>query len=191
MHRFLKIFTVLTVIKRRILDKLFSFHYTDKIRKERMLWDALIVAGRTPMEIIIAVAAAPPCLSMAFTNSPILPILLVLPQFLPCQFLRFPPAIAGWPLFSAFSSVFWESIVFMWEKSARDSSIFLPAAFAASAGWSILSWPHAAALPTKPVCLWNYNSFSRPAVWSIYSSSLFLALFLWKPSKARIYALCL
>ncbi|EDO59686.1 hypothetical protein CLOLEP_03736 [[Clostridium] leptum DSM 753] len=37
MHRFLKTFTVLTVIKRRILDKLFSFHYTDKIRKERML----------------------------------------------------------------------------------------------------------------------------------------------------------
>ena len=61
------------------------------------------------MEIIIAVAAAPPCLSTAFTNSPILPILLVLPQFLPCQFLRFPPAIAGWSLFSAFSSVFWES----------------------------------------------------------------------------------
>ena len=69
------------------------------------------------MEIIIAVAAAPPCLSTAFTNSPILPILLVLPQFLPCQFLRFPPAIAGWPLFSAFSSVFSESTVFMWEKS--------------------------------------------------------------------------
>lgn len=34
------------------------------------------------------------------------------------------PAIAGWPLFSAFSSVFLESTVFMWEKSARDSSIF-------------------------------------------------------------------
>ena len=48
------------------------------------------------MEIIIAVAAAPPCLSMAFTNSPILPILLVLPQFLPCQFLRFPqPSLGG------------------------------------------------------------------------------------------------
>lgn len=48
------------------------------------------------MEIIIAVAAAPPCLSTAFTNSPILPILLVLPQFLPCQFLRFPqPSLGG------------------------------------------------------------------------------------------------
>ena len=153
MHRFLKIFTVLTVIKRRILDKLFSFHYTGKVRKKRMLWDALTAAGRTPMEIIIAVAAVSPCLSIAFTNSPILPILLVLPQFLPCQFLRFPPAIAGWPLFSAFSSGFWESTVFMGEKSARDSSIFLPAAFAASAGWSLLSWPYVAALPTKPVCL--------------------------------------
>lgn len=49
-----------------------------------------------PMEIIIAVAAPPPCLSTAFTNSPILPILLVLPQFLPCQFLRFPqPSLGG------------------------------------------------------------------------------------------------
>ena len=43
-------------------------------------------------------------------------------SYTPC-----PSPISPMPVFS-------ESTVFMWEKSARDSSIFLPAAFAASAG---------------------------------------------------------
>lgn len=48
------------------------------------------------MEIIIAVAAVSPCLSIAFTNSPILPILLLLPQFSHASFSGFPqPSLGG------------------------------------------------------------------------------------------------
>lgn len=142
------------------------------------------------MEIIIAVAAASPCLSIAFTNSPILPILLVLPQFLPCQFLRFPqPSLGGLCSLLFFGIL---GIHRFHGGKVGTGLLYLFTGGLCGIGWLIAFIMTVCGSFTDKAGLSLKLQFLFEACWVKYLLFIsFPCSFLLKPSKARIYTLCL